>query len=133
MDWARNDVTFAVRNRTGHINDEEEEENIIKWIDSFIESQRPNKLLLAGANIDAPCFRDVLKRSRAALYIENASPISSSEILGIGAATAAKTALESHVDDCGEWSECDEIRKKADEIAGSYKPPSSPLSPHLEL
>ncbi len=114
-DWSANPVTFSAR--TGLTT-----QGMIEWMDTFIESQRPDRLILAGAKTDHPSFADALSYSRAASYLDDHSPLPPPQILAFGAALAAKVGLESQVDDCGEWEECIDLRRKADVIAGSYRP-----------
>lgn len=114
-DWSTNPVTFSAR--TGLTT-----QGMIEWISTFIDSQTPDRLILVGANTDHPSFADALSYYRAASYLDNHSPLPPPQILAFGAALAAKVGLESQVDDCGEWEECMDIRRKADAIAGTYRP-----------
>jgi hypothetical protein len=90
-----------------------------EWINSFIDSQSPEKLVLVGANADDALFINAVANSRAVL---ESSPLPPGQILAFGAAQAAKERLESQVDGCTEPEECGELRRKADVIAGTYEP-----------
>jgi hypothetical protein len=126
LNWAINPVIFSARK--GPISDE-----MIDWLNDFINSQSPDELMLAGSGIDDPLFIDVLARSHAARYLNDHSSIPSRYILAMGAAQVAKDALESHKDDCSEAEECLDLRRKADIIAGIYRPRTPPTWPAAGL
>jgi hypothetical protein len=109
--WDRNPVTFSVR--AGLTS-----KGMTEWINEFIQSQSPDKLLVLGSHVGDKLFMDAIANSRA---IVDSNDLALDRILGFGAAQAAKERLESHSDDCGEWEECDELRREADAIAGKYK------------
>lgn len=109
--WDTNPVTFSVR--AGLTS-----KGMTEWINEFIQSQSPDKLILLGSHVRDKLFVDAIANSRAIADSNNFAP---DRILGFGAAQAAKERLESHSDDCGEWEECDELRREADAIAGKYK------------
>jgi len=126
--WFANPVIFSAR--AGLTS-----QSMTEWINSFIDSQKPEKLMLVGANADDALFMNAVANSRAVL---ESSPLLPGQILAFGAAQAAKERLESQVDDCGEPEECMELRRKADAIAGTYKPLNPSLWPanrlnHVEL
>lgn len=114
-DWFANPITFSAV--TGLPS-----QAMIEWINTFIDSQRPDQLMLVGPDADDSSFADTLAESRAASYLEDRSPLPPHHILASGAALAAKVGLESQVDDCGELAECIDLRRKADAIAGTYRP-----------
>ena len=66
LNWSWKPVTFALKNQTIA------NEDLIGWIDSFVDSQHPNKLLLAGAGGDDSLFRNAVARPRAAAYSDDA-------------------------------------------------------------
>lgn len=113
--WFANPVTFSA---TADMRSE----SIIAWINAFIDSQSPDKLMLIGPNVDDPSFADAIAKSRAVLYLDQKSPLPAGQILALGAAQSAKEGLELQVEDCGESEECQELRRKADVIAGTYRP-----------
>jgi hypothetical protein len=129
LSWATNPVTFLVRTGLNGMNE---------WINTFIESQRPDMLMIIGANSKDSPFADALAKSRAVPYLVDHASLPPHQVLALGAAQAAKDGLETQPDDCGEPAECEEIRRKANSIAGTYRPllPSSwPASGsrHVEL
>lgn len=129
--WFANPVTFSAR--TGLTS-----QSMTEWINTFIDSQGPDKLMLAGPKADDPLFADAIAKSRAVLYLDDHCPLPPREVLALGAALAAKEELENQIDDCGEPAECVDLRRKADAIAGTYKPLKPSTWPvtgprHLEL
>lgn len=129
--WFANPVTFSATTGTGS-------ESITAWVNEFIDSQSPDKLMLIGSNTDDPSFVDAIAKSRAVSYLDENSPLPASQILALGAAQSAKEGVEFQVDDCGEPEECQELRRKADVIAGTYRPLRPPTWPvagprHAEL
>jgi hypothetical protein len=119
--WAKNPITFAVSNGLTA-------EEMSDWINLFIETKSPDELIIAGAAVGSPLFQKALTNSRAQPYLDRHTTLPSQHVLVMGTALAAKEALESHKDDCGEWEECVDLRKEADRIAGSYKPLHKPPS-----
>ena len=115
INWFKNPVTSSVK--VGLIS-----QNLTEWIDRFTQSQHPDRLILLGAKADEPSFVDAVMNSQAASYVDHQFHIPPSQIMALGAAQAAKDGLESQIDDCGEPSECENIRRKADAIAGTYRP-----------
>jgi hypothetical protein len=113
--WAANPITFSVRK--GLMSDD-----MAGWINSFIDSQGPDKLILVGSAVEDPLLIKALAKSRAHPYLDDHASLSSRHILAMGAALAAKNALESHKDDCSEVEECEDLRRRADSIAGAYTP-----------
>jgi hypothetical protein len=129
--WAANPITYSVRK--GLTSDD-----MAQWISSFINSESPDKLILAGSAVEDALFQNALNKSGAYSYLDDHTSLPSHHILAMGAALAAKDALESHKDDCGEVAECEELRRKADAIAGAYRPRKPQTWPatgprHLEL
>ncbi|KAL9080133.1 MAG: hypothetical protein Q9157_001039 [Trypethelium eluteriae] len=102
-----------------------------EWIDQFIASQRPNMLMLAGANANDPIFVDAIQGSHASSFSDDHPHLPKKHILALGAALAAKDALESQQTDCNEPPECEEIRKKADEFAGIDRRPKPTTWPAI--
>ena len=117
--WHPNSIVFSAQH-------ELETQDMMGWINSFIKLQSPDKLMLAGAGAADPLFLSAVNGSRAAVYLEDYSALPASQILASGAARAAKDALESQPDDCGESVECEALRRSADSIAGVYNPAKSP-------
>ncbi len=113
--WFENPVTFSATTKM-------KSESITAWINEFIESQSPDKLMLIGPNVDDPSFADAIAKSRAVSYLDENFPLPAGQILALGAAQSAKERLDFQVDDCGEPEECQELRRKADVIAGTYRP-----------
>ena len=129
--WAANPIAYSARK--GLTSDD-----VAEWIDAFIDSQSPDKLMLAGSGTEDPLFTKALTKSRARSYLDNPSSLSPRHILAMGVAQAAKDALESQKDDCGELEECKDLRRKADAIAGTCRPPKPRTWPatgprHVEL
>lgn len=113
--WFANPVTFSAT--TGM-----RSESITAWINRFIDSETPDKMMLIGPNVDDPSFADAIAKSRAVPYLDGNCPLPAGQILALGAAQSAKEGLELQIDDCGEPEECQEVRRKADVIAGTYRP-----------
>lgn len=126
-----NSVTFSVRRGLTS-------QSMIDWIDAFIDSQKPDMLMLAGAGADDASFVEAVKGSRAASLLDgHSSSLPATQVLVLGVAQTAKDTLENQ-NGCAEWDECWEIRRKADAIAGVYNPPAPPIWPavgsrHVEL
>lgn len=113
--WFANPVAFsAITELTSH--------NMISSINTFIDSQSPDMLILAGSRTDDPLFVDALAKSQAASYLDDNSPLPPTHILALGTAQTAKDRLESQIDDCSELEECVDLRRKADSIAGPFRP-----------
>ena len=97
-------------------------ESMTAWIDDFIDSQSPEKLMLIGPNVDDHSFTDAIAKSRALSYLDGMKPLLAGQILALGAAQSAKEGLELQIDDCVEPEEFQELRRKADAIAGTHRP-----------
>ena len=113
--WSAHPVTFLMR--SGLTSQE-----MADWIDEFLQTGRPDRLILVGLRTKDAVFVDALAKSRAASILESYASLPPEEILILGAAQAAKEALETQVDDCGEPEEYVKLRRKADRIAGAYRP-----------
>ena len=129
--WFANPVTFSAR--TGLTS-----QRMTEWINTFVDSQIPDRLMLVGANADDPLFAKAVANSRAISYLDDHSLLPPRHVLVLGAAQAAKDGLELQVDDCGEPTECENLRRKADAISGTYRPPRPSTWPatgprHVEL
>jgi len=129
--WFANPVTFSAR--TGLT-----PQSMTEWINTFVDSQSPDRLILVGANADDPSFANALANSRAVSYLDDNFLLPPRQVLALGAAQAAKDGLELQIDDCGEPAECENLRRKADAISGTYRPPKPSTWPatgprHLEL
>ena len=112
--WDPNSITFSAQYGL-------ETEDMADWINSFIKSEKPDKLMLVGAGAADPLFLKAVNGSLASLYLEDHSALPPSQLLASGVAQAAKDALESQPDDCGEPVECEALRRRADTIAGAYR------------
>jgi len=131
LNWAANLISFSARK--GLTSDD-----MAGWINGFIDSQSPDKLMLAGSSTEDPSFISAMVKSRASSYLDDQTILPARHILAMGAAQAAKDALERHKDDCMETEECEDLRRKADALAGAYipqKPPAWPVAGprHREL
>lgn len=113
--WSVNSVTFSAR--TGLTS-----YSMAEWINTFIDSQNPDMLILAGSRTDDPLFVNTLVESQAASLLCDNRPLLPAHILALGAAQTAKDRLESQIDDCSELGECVDLRRKADAIAGPFRP-----------
>jgi hypothetical protein len=113
--WFANPVTFSATTGKGS-------ESITAWVNDLIDAHHPDKLMLIGSNTDDPSFADAIAKSRAVSYLDGSSPLPASHIVALGAAQSAKEGVELQVDDCGEPEECQELRREADVIAGTYRP-----------
>ena len=129
--WTTNPVTFSART-------ELLSSGMTEWIDAFIESQKPDKLIIIDTHTnESPCA-DALAKLRAVPYLVDLASHPSHQVLALGAAKAANNGLETQIDDCVEPVECEEIRRTANAIAGTYKPVRPPTWPatgslHIEL
>ncbi|KAL9094634.1 MAG: hypothetical protein Q9165_003194 [Trypethelium subeluteriae] len=103
------------------------------WIDQFIVSQKPNMLMLAGADAEDPIFIDAIQGSHASSFPDDHPRLPREQIIALGAALAAKDALESQPTDCDEPPERGEIRKKADRNAGIIRRTRPTPWPHLDF
>lgn len=122
--WFVHPVTFSAR--TGLTS-----RNMTEWINTFVDSQSPNRLMLVGTNADDPVFVNAVANSRAVSYLDDHCRLPSHQVLALGAAQAAKDGLELQVDDCGEPTECEDLREKADAISGTYRPPKPSIWPAM--
>lgn len=94
-----------------------------EWIDGFVESRKPDKAILVGHLIDHPVFRKAINISRvSSLLVPNPKRIDPGTVIAIGAAKIMKDKMESQGEDCIERDECERIREKADQLAGSAFP-----------
>lgn len=97
-----------------------------QWIDTFAEKNKPDRVILLGSFIDQPAFKKAVSISRiSSLIVEYPIDIDPEQTVVLGAAKVAKDNLESQNEDCIEDDECEEIRRKADELAGSAEIDSS--------
>ena len=130
--WSANPVTFSTRRGLAS-------QAMTGWIDEFLQTERPERLILAGSRTTNVFFADALVKSRAVSILEKSrGSLPPEDVLVLGAAQAAKESLERQVDDCGEPKECVELRREADRIAGAYRalePAAWPISGprHVEL
>lgn len=129
MDIFESSITFAVR-RDPDVHDPAKKfdaQNLVQWVNAFVDGQKVDILMLAGPGADDPLIKEALKGSKSAdLLDDHAEHLPAREIVALGTAQAAKDAIESQIDDCGEPAECEEIRRESDRIAGKYKPPARP-------
>ena len=77
--WFANPVTFSAT--TGM-----RSESITAWINGFVDSQSPDKLMLFGPNVDDPSSTDAIAKSRAVSYLDENFPTPAGQILALGAA-----------------------------------------------
>lgn len=92
-----------------------------KWINSFLNTSSPDMIALAGSGARLSSFQEAINLSRAAGRIDSDGSENVENILVQGAAQIAKDDLENHNSDCGEFVECEDIRREADRIAGKYE------------
>lgn len=129
--WSASPVTFSATQSTSV-------EGLTEWIDTFVDAQKPDKVILVDPKAKDFVFADLVAKSRAAPMLEEEHHLPSGHIQALGAAQAAKDRLESQIDDCGESAECEDLRRKADSLAGSCSLPRPSTWPaiglrHLEL
>ncbi|KAL8671350.1 MAG: hypothetical protein Q9168_004160 [Polycauliona sp. 1 TL-2023] len=124
IDW-HGTVTFSARRDLT-------DEQMSEWINSFIGSQKPHKIILAGSGTEQPFFASDLRASSLSQYLDD-PPLANRHLVAFGAAQVAKDRLESHSDDCGESRKCEELRRKADAIAGPFRPPVPTIWPSVGL
>jgi hypothetical protein len=122
LEWSFDPLTFSVSG-------EHDGDALVEWIDSFVDTQNPDMVMMSGPNADVPHLRNAVLRSRAASHLIDQPSIPGHRAVAMGAARAAKDRLESQIDDCSEPKECIEIRKQADRIAGKYKVPKPSIWP----
>ncbi|KAL8999979.1 MAG: hypothetical protein Q9169_001224 [Polycauliona sp. 2 TL-2023] len=109
-----------------------DDDEYIEWIDSFIASQKPQNIILAGSGAGQPRFLTKGQHSTVSEYLDDPQ-LPARHLLAFGAAQVAKDGLESHSDDCGESKDCGELRRKADAIAGPFRPPVPSIWPSVGL
>src|SRR5436305_4968219 len=102
---------------------------LVEWINSFVDTQNPDMVMMNGPNADVPHLRNAVLRSRAASRLIDQPSIPGHRAVVMGAAQAAKDRLESQIDDCSEPGECIEIRKQAVRITGECRVPEPSLWP----
>ncbi|KAL8891284.1 MAG: hypothetical protein Q9215_001697 [Flavoplaca cf. flavocitrina] len=124
MHWSAEPVVFSARR---HLTSEE----MTQWIDSFVVSQRPQRVIFAGTGVDQPSFLEALRASSIKDYLDDQPPLPARHLLAFGAAQIAKDELESQPDDCSEPTECEELRRKADAISGPFRPPVPSVWPSV--
>jgi hypothetical protein len=124
--WSATQVTFSTRTGLTSL-------SMTEWINRFVDSQSPDMLILAGSRTDDPLFVDALAMSQVASFLGDYSSLPPAHILALGAAQTAKDKLESQVDDCSEQQECADLRRKADAIAGPFKPLKPSIWPAVGL
>lgn len=124
MSWSTEPVVFSARRGLGP-------EEMTRWIDSFVESQKPDRVILSGAVVHQPSLKDALRASRIKEYLDDQPPLPARHILAFGAAQVAKDALESQPDGFSESRECEELRRKADAISGPFRPPVPSVWPSV--
>ena len=123
--WAPNPVTFSVQKGL-------DTQSMTEWIDSFINAQHPDHIILAGSNIDNKKFANALTQPKVTtLFCEQPSRLPPNRVVAFGAALTAKVNIESQKDDFEEPSECMRIRCEADVIAGAPRLPKQPSWPAI--
>ena len=119
-------VLFSLRNSTNS-------KDLAEWISAFIDRQRPDKLMLAGADTEDALFMEAIRDSDAVSYLDSHASLPANQVLAFGGAQAAKDKLESQIGDCEEWPECENLRIKADAIAGASMLSKPPIWPAIGL
>lgn len=123
--WSAEPVVFSARRGLAR-------EKMTRWIESFVVSQKPQRIILCGTGVDRPSFVEALRASSINQYLDDQQPpLPARHLLTFGAAQAAKDLLETRFDDCLEPRECDEVRRKADAISGPFRPPVPPIWPSV--
>lgn len=77
LNWATNPISFSARKDLTS-------DDMAGWINAFIDSQSPDKLILAGSGTDDPLFIKALAKSRADSYLEDHASLPSRHILAMG-------------------------------------------------
>ncbi|KAL8726882.1 MAG: hypothetical protein Q9166_006434 [cf. Caloplaca sp. 2 TL-2023] len=124
LHWSAEPVVFSARRGLAR-------EKMTRWIDSFVVSQKPQRIILSGTGVDQPSFVEALRASSINQYLDDQPPLPARHLLTFGAAQVAKDLLESQPDDCLESRECDELRRKADAISGPFRPPVPSIWPSV--
>lgn len=129
MDVFKNTVTYAVR-RWPDIREpgsESDVDDLVRWVDDFVEAQKVDMLMLAGSAANDPLLVEALKSPKIGRLMDShAGVLPIRDIVALGTALAAKDAIESQIDHCGEPMECEEIGREADRIGGKYSPLATP-------
>ncbi|KAL8766374.1 MAG: hypothetical protein Q9209_006844 [Squamulea sp. 1 TL-2023] len=124
LHWSAEPVVFSARRGLAR-------EKMTRWIDAFVVSQKPRRIILSGTGVDQPTFVEALRASSIDQYLDDQPPLPARHLITFGAAQVAKDLLESQPDDCLESSECSELRKKADAISGPFRPPVPSIWPSV--
>ena len=86
----------------------------------FVENQRPDRAILTGHWTDHSIFRKAIRNSKiSSLPVPNPKQTSTTNAVALGAAKIVKDRMESQGEDCFEDDECERVRMKADQRAGS--------------
>ena len=99
LEWFVDPLTFSVSR-------EHDGDALVEWINSFVDTQNPDMVMMNGPNADVPHLRNAVLRSRAASRLIDQPSIPGHRAVVMGAAQAAKDRLESQIDDCSEPGEC---------------------------
>ncbi|KAL9005724.1 MAG: hypothetical protein Q9188_001510 [Gyalolechia gomerana] len=126
LHWYAGQVVFSARRGLAP-------EEMTQWIDSFVVSQKPQRIILSGTGVDQPSFVEALRASSINQYLGDQPPLPARHLLAFGGAQVAKDLLESQPDDCSESRACDELRRKADAISGPFRPPVPSIWPSVGL
>lgn len=129
--WFQNTLIYSTNMTLGHDSSHEAfhgdksaiHEDMTQWINDFIDSAQPDKIILLGRLTGSPSFEEALRRSKAPpMIVPNRLNLPIEDTVAVGIAKMVKWKLEDQGSDCFEADECERIREKADAIAGS--PPS---------
>ncbi|KAL8853158.1 MAG: hypothetical protein Q9221_002040 [Calogaya cf. arnoldii] len=126
LHWSAGPIVFSAKRGLAA-------EKMTQWIDSFVASQKPQRIILSGTGVDQPSFVEALRASSINGYLDDQPPLPARHLLAFGAAQVAKDLLESQPDDCSESRECDELRRKADAMSGPFRPPVPSVWPSVGL
>ncbi|KAI4118989.1 MAG: hypothetical protein LQ345_001020 [Seirophora villosa] len=124
LHWSAEPVVFSARRGLAR-------EKMTRRIDSFVVSQKPQRIILCGTGVYQPSFVEALRASSINQYLDDQPPLPARHLLTFGAAQAAKDLLETQFDDCLESRECDGLRRKADAISGPFRPPVPSIWPSV--
>ena len=114
--WAQGPLIFTVSK--GLI-----EDDLVQWINLFVDTEKPDLVMITGPSADAAYHHDAVLQSRAAPRLINQTSTFTDQVVAMGAAQETKNTLESQGEDCSEPDKCTKIRREPDRIAGKYKPP----------
>ena len=128
--WMQNKVIYETLETADLEANAAQKTRLLNWLNNLTSRHHPSSVILLGPitspSPSAHLFNTVVAESDiASLLVDaNLNPhhdghIDPTQTVVLGTAKIAKTMLESQGEDCIEDEKCEEVRRRADEIAGS--------------